>query len=95
MPTLHTPHPPAAHVGGGPDSWRFQRIVFALLRPPHQVSAAIADSARGTPGSLNPARGQAHTGPNHPSHWPTGCSLSHTERLIAWRIAAERMSWEH
>lgn len=95
MPSLHTSQPAAIHVGGGPDSWRFQRIVFTLLRPPHQVSAAIAEGARSAHGRHHAQQGQAHTGANHRSHWPAGCPLSHAERLIAWRIEAEPMSWEH
>jgi hypothetical protein len=95
MPTLRTPYQPPANVSRSPRSRRFQRIVFELLCPPGALSKAIARSARGTPGSTHPARGQANQGTNHPSHWPTGCNLSHAERLIAWRIEAESLSWEH
>jgi len=94
MPTLRTPCPPAAHVGGGPDSWRFQRIVFTLLRPPYQVSAAIAASTRGPHGGHHPARAQTNPRPNHRSDWPTGCGLSHSEQRIAWRIQAGALTTE-
>lgn len=94
MPTLHPPQPAAAHVGGGHDSWRFQRILFSLLCPPHQVRAAHAECAGGDVGRPDQARSQASARTNHSSHWPTGCRLSVAEQALAVRYRNEPMSWE-
>ena len=93
MPTLHQT-PAAAHVGGGPDSWRFQRILFSLLRPPYQVRTAHAQCTGGHAGSIDQARGQASKRTNRASHWPTGCGLSLAEQALAVRYRTDPMSWE-
>lgn len=71
-----------------------QHTVLGLLCPPVEVRQANEACAAGHAGMHRPARPRAQQGGHSLGAEGFGCPLSESERLIAFRVGSEPMSWE-